>query len=294
MHLLLLSKNRFLYSTRRLAEAALSRGWDVIVLDPRAAVIGIDASGSALLASGEEIADVNVVLPRVAPWLVDECAPVLAWAESRGIPTLTDERALRMAADKTRTLIALQSAGIAVPDSVFVAHGSQLASALAALGGAPIVAKTVDGSQGKGVALLDTAIAAKSACEALLGAYGMLLLQRFEADASGKDVRAFIIKSKVVGCVERTAASGDFRANVHQGGVGRVTTLSSDEELMVLEAAKALGVSTLAGVDFLRTNTGPKVLEVNASPGIEGIEDVLKLDLASQIVDACADLARGE
>lgn len=288
MHLLVLSKNRFLYSTRRIVTSALNSGCDVTLLDPRACVIGVDESGPVLLVDGEALSDIDMLLPRLAPSLVDESAPVMTWAEARGVPSLCSLASMRLAADKGLSAIALAEAKIPTPDSVLVSHSSQLPSALVALGGAPIVAKSMRGAQGKGVALLESAISAKSACEALLEAQGALLLQRFESDAEGKDVRAFVMEGKVIGAVERTAAHGDFRANVHQGGVGRVTRLTPEEELVALGAARALGLNHLAGVDLLRTQSGPKILEVNASPGIEGVEDVLKLDLAAQIVALCA------
>jgi ribosomal protein S6--L-glutamate ligase len=280
----ILSQQARLYSTRRLAEAARRRGHAVRIIDHTHCVAVLGRAGPSVHFGGEPLRDLDAVIPRIGASVTAHGAAIVRQLESMGIPTAIRSLALRRARDKIRAHQMLVEAGIPIPRTAFAHRPHDLAGLTRHVGGAPVVIKLVEGTHGVGVVLADTEHAAASMLEAFSQLGARYVVQEYVAEAAGRDVRAFVVDGRVVAAMERRAGPGEFRANLHHGGSSSAIHLDPESNQIAISAARALGVD-VAGVDMLPTSSGPLVLEVNASPGLEGIERSSKVDVAGAIVD---------
>ena len=266
MKIAILSRNTRLYSTKRLVEAGRERGHVIRVLDPLRCYVRIAPGAVAVRYKGKEVRDIDCVIPRI------------------GTSSTFYGTAVLRARDKLRCLQILAAQGIDMPVTVFGDNPDDTADVLALLGDPPHVIKLNEGSQGTGVVLAEKRSASQSVIEAFRGLYANFLVQEFIAEAKGSDLRCFVVGKKVVAAMQRDASPGEFRANLHRGGTAVAAILSAEEKRIAVRAAGALGLG-IAGVDLLRSNRGPLLLEVNASPGLEGIEEATGIDVAGAIID---------
>ncbi|OOV86703.1 30S ribosomal protein S6--L-glutamate ligase [Oceanospirillum linum] len=280
----ILSRNGKLYSTRRLVEACVNRGHEVKVIDTLKCYMDITSSSPAIWYQGEKLEGFDAIIPRIGASVTQYGLSVIRQFEMMGAYTLTESIALGRSRDKLRSLQLLSRKGVGMPKTGF-AHSVDNTKALIDLvGGAPLVIKLTEGTQGKGVVLAETRKAAESVIDAFRELEADILVQEFIKEAGGSDVRCLVIGKKVVAAMERTAAEGEFRSNLHRGGTAQLTKLSPDERATAIKAAQCMGLN-VAGVDLLRSNRGPLVMEVNSSPGLEGIETSTQKDVASLIIE---------
>lgn len=288
----ILSTRPDVYSTKRLFEAATARGHDVSIINYRRCALGL-ANGKAVVVHHGAPVELDVLIPRLGATSARFGAAVVRQLEAAGVPTTATAGAVLRARDKLASLQALVAAGVPVPATAAARESLGLSEVLSLVGSVPVVVKLLEGSAGSGVVLAET----KKAAESLLAAFHQLdadfLVQEFVKEANGCDIRAFVIGGKVVAAMSRCAAAGDFRANLHQGGTSHAVKLTPQERRVAIQAAKALGLS-VAGVDLLRSEHGPVVLEVNVSPGLQGIEGLTKIDVAERIVTFAERLVSGE
>ncbi|WP_049621110.1 30S ribosomal protein S6--L-glutamate ligase [Frateuria defendens] len=283
MKIAILSRNARLYSTRRLVEAARERGHVVRVLDPLRCYVRIASNGMAIRYKGKALRDIDAVLPRIGTSSTFYGTAVLRQLEMMGVYTPNPSDAVLRARDKLRCLQLLAAQGIPMPATVFGDNPDDTSDLLALLGEPPHVIKLNEGSQGTGVVLAEKLAASQSVIEAFRGLYANFVVQEFIAEAGGRDLRCFVVGGKVVAAMQRVAEPGEFRANLHRGGSAAKATLSAEERRIAVRAAEALGLG-IAGVDLLRSERGPLLLEVNASPGLEGIEAASGVDVSSHII----------
>jgi ribosomal protein S6--L-glutamate ligase len=283
MKIAILSRNARLYSTRRLVEAARARDHVVRVLDPLRCYVRIAPDVVQMRYKGKALRDIDAAIPRIGTNTTFYGTAVLRQLEMMGVYTPNPSDAVLRARDKLRCLQILAAQGIAMPVTVFGDNPDDTDDVLAMLGDPPHVIKLNEGSQGTGVVLAEKRSASQSVVEAFRGLYANFLVQEFVAEANGCDLRCFVVGGKVVAAMQREASPGDFRANLHRGGSASAATLSAAEKRIAVRAANALGLG-IAGVDLLRSNRGPLVLEVNASPGLEGIEAATGVDVSTCII----------
>jgi ribosomal protein S6--L-glutamate ligase len=279
MKIAILSRNARLYSTRRLIEAARERGHVVRVLDPLRCYVRIAPKDVAIRYKGKDVRDIDAVIPRIGTSSTFYGTAVLRQFEMMGVYTPNPSDAVLRARDKLRCLQILASQGLDMPVTVFGDNPDDTNDVLAMLGDPPHVIKLNEGSQGTGVVLA----ASQSVVEAFRGLYANFLVQEFIAEAKGSDLRCFVVGKKVVAAMQRVASPGEFRANLHRGGSAIKADLSAEEKRIAIRAAGALGLG-IAGVDLLRSNRGPLLLEVNASPGLEGIEAASGVNVSGEII----------
>ncbi|HKR77874.1 MAG TPA: 30S ribosomal protein S6--L-glutamate ligase [Rhodanobacter sp.] len=284
MKIAILSRNARLYSTQRLVEAARARGHVVRVLDPLRCYVRIAPGSVAMRYKGKPVRELDAAIPRIGTQSTFYGTAVLRQLETMGVYTPNSSDAVLRARDKLRSLQILAAQGIAMPVTVFGDNPDDTEDLLAMLGEPPHVIKLNEGSQGTGVVLAEKRSASQSVIEAFRGLYANFLVQEFIAEAKGCDLRCFVVGGKVVAAMQREASAGDFRANLHRGGSAEAVKLSAAEKRIAVQAAAALGLG-IAGVDLLRSDRGPLVLEVNASPGLEGIETVTGVDVAGAIIE---------
>lgn len=284
MKIAILSRNARLYSTQRLVDAARARGHVVRVLDPLRCYVRIAPDGVAIRYKGKPVRDLDAAIPRIGTQSTFYGTAVLRQLEMMGVYTPNSSDAVLRARDKLRSLQILAAQGIAMPVTVFGDNPDDTEDLLAMLGEPPHVIKLNEGSQGTGVVLAEKRSASQSVIEAFRGLYANFLVQEFIAEAKGCDLRCFVVGGKVVAAMQREASPGDFRANLHRGGSAVQIKPSAAEKQIAVRAAAALGLG-VAGVDLLRSERGPLVLEVNASPGLEGIEATTGVDVAGAIVE---------
>ena len=284
MKLAILSRNTRLYSTRRLVEAARGRGHSVRVLDPLRCYLRIGPDGFGLHYKGRPICDYDVVIPRIGASITRYGTAVLRQFELLGSHTPNPSAAVLCARDKLRCHQLLAAHGIGLPATVFGDSPDDTADLLSLLGPPPHVVKLVEGAQGNGVLLTEKLAASRGVIEALRGLYANFLVQEFIAEADGADLRCFVVGDRVVAAMRRQAPHGEFRANLHRGASAHPVQLSADEQAVAVRAAALVGLG-VAGVDLIRSGRGPLVLEVNASPGLEGIEQASGLDVAGAVID---------
>jgi ribosomal protein S6--L-glutamate ligase len=287
MKLAILSRNSKLYSTRRLVEAARDRGHSVRVLDPLRCYMKIAPDGFDMHYKGRELTDYDAVLPRVGASITRYGTAVLRQFEMMGVYTPNGSDAILRARDKLRCHQLLAKQGIGLPTTVFGDNPDDTNDLLAMLGKPPHVIKLNEGTQGAGVILTERLASSRSVIEALRGLYATFLVQEFIAESNGTDVRCFVVGGKVVAAMRRKARTGEFRSNLHRGGTATKVALSDAEIDTAIRAAKVMGLN-VAGVDLLRSKRGPLVLEVNSSPGLEGIEGTTSQDVAGSVVDYMA------
>lgn len=292
MKLAILSRNAKLYSTQRLVQAARERGHTVRVLDPLRCYMKIAPGEFQLNYQGKPLKGFDAVIPRIGASITRYGTAVLRQFEMMGAYTPNSSDAILRARDKLRCHQLLAAQGIGLPTTVFGDNPDDTHDLLNLMGKPPHIIKLNEGSQGAGVILAEQLSASRSVIEALRGLYANFLVQEFIPEAKGADIRCFVVGDRVVAAMKRQAAAGEFRSNLHRGGAAAMVDLSPDEQDTALRAAKVMGLA-VAGVDLLRSHRGPMVLEVNSSPGLEGIEGVTKVDIAGAVIEQlCANLVK--
>ena len=284
MKIAILSRNPKLYSTRRFVEAGLSRGHEMMVIDHLKCSVIIEEGKPAIHFEGKPVKGIDAIIPRIGASVSFYGAAIVRQFEIMEVFSTVKSQAIVRSRDKLRTLQILSKSGIGLPKTAFAYQPAQIDSVLNHVGGTPAVIKLLEGTQGIGVVLAETKKAAKSVMEAFYGLNANVLIQEYIKESSGSDVRAFIVDGKVVGAMRRTGMDGEFRSNLHRGGTGEKIKLTDLERNTALKAARALGLS-IAGVDMLQSNRGPLILEVNSSPGLEGIEAATNTDIAGKIIE---------
>ncbi len=291
MKIAVLSRNRKLYSTRRIIEAAQARGHEVQVIDVLRCYMNIVSRNPSVHLEGKRIDDFDAVIPRIGASVTSYGTSVLRQFEVMGVYTLIESVALARSRDKLRSLQLLSRKGIGLPVTGFANKPGDTKDLVKMVGGAPLVIKLLEGTQGIGVVLAETAKAAESVIEAFMGLNADILVQEFIKEAGGSDIRCLVVGGKVVASMRRQAPEGEFRSNLHRGGSASLVKISPEERQTAVSAAKILGLS-VAGVDLLRSDRGPLVMEVNSSPGLEGIEAASGKDVAGIIIEHLEKNAR--
>lgn len=284
MKIALLSRNRQLYSTRRLVEAAEQRGHDIRVLDVLRCYMNVTSHRPSIHYRGEELEVFDAVIPRIGSSVTFYGTSVLRQFEMMGTYPLNESVAISRSRDKLRALQLLSRRGIGLPVTGFANKPDDIQDLVKMVGGAPLVIKLLQGTQGIGVVLAETRKAAESVIESFLGLNASVLVQEYIKEAGGSDIRCFVIGDKVVASMKRQAREGEFRSNIHRGGTASLIKITPEERSTAVRAAHTMGLN-VCGVDILRSNHGPVVMEVNSSPGLEGIETVTNKDVAGQIID---------
>src|SRR5690554_4752455 len=283
MKIVILSRNSKLYSTRRLKEAAIARGHECLVIDHlQCSIIG-EHNNPRIIYNGSELTGVDAIIPRIGASVTFYGTAVVRQFEMQKVFSTTESQALVRSRDKLRSLQILSRAGLGLPKTVFTNYSKNVKEIVDQAGGAPVIIKLLEGTQGIGVILVETRKAAESVLEAFNGLKARVIVQEFIKKAGGADIRAFIVDGQVVGAMKRQGKEGEFRSNLHRGGTATVIELSDEEEIVAIKAAKALGLA-VAGVDMLQSARGPLILEVNSSPGLEGIEAATGKDIAKSII----------
>jgi ribosomal protein S6--L-glutamate ligase len=283
MKIALLTRNAKLYSHQRIIEAAQKRGHEIVPVDYLRCYMNITSKKPELRYLGEKLSGFDAVIPRIAASHTFYGLAVLRQFEMMGVYPLNESVAIGRSRDKLRSLQILARDGVGLPVTAFANDTSRTNDVLEIVGGAPVVIKLLEGTQGIGVVLGETPKSAKSVIDAFHGANIAILVQEFIKEAEGKDIRAFVVGGEVIATMERSGAEGDFRSNLHRGGSSTQVVLSRAERATAVKAAKSMGLN-VAGVDMLRSNRGPVVMEVNSSPGLEGIENTTGVDVAGAIV----------
>jgi len=278
-----LSRDGTLYSCKRLREAAVQRGHQIEILDPLSCYMNITPAASSIHYKGRQLPHYDAVIPRIGSAITFYGTAALRQFEILGSYPLNESVAITRARDKLRSLQLLARQGIDLPITGIAHSPDDTSDLIDMVGGAPLVVKLVEGTQGIGVVLAETRQAAESVIDAFRGLNAHILVQEFIAEAKGCDIRCLVIGNEVVAAIERRAKAGDFRSNLHRGGQATVVEITPREREIALAAAQTLGLD-VAGVDILRANRGPLVMEVNASPGLEGIEKATGLDIAGRMI----------
>jgi ribosomal protein S6--L-glutamate ligase len=284
MNIAILSRNSKLYSTRRLVEAAEQHGHEASVYDTLKCYMEVTTMRPGVKYKGERIVDADAVIPRIGASITMYGIAVLRQFEMMGVFPLNESVAIGRSRDKFRSLQLLSRKGIGLPITGFAHDVSNTQDLIDMVGGAPLVVKLLEGTQGKGVVLAETRKAAESVIDAFRGLKADFLVQEFIKEAGGADIRCFVIGDKVVASMKRQAKEGEFRSNLHRGGTGMVVRITPEERSTAVRAARIMGLN-VAGVDLLRSNHGPVVMEVNSSPGLEGIENATGKDVAGMIIE---------
>ena len=283
MKIAILSRDGTLWSCKRLREAAQQRGHLVEILDPLSCYMNISPAASSIHYKGRQLPHFDAVIPRIGSAITFYGTAALRQFELLGSYPLNESVAITRARDKLRSLQLLARQGIDLPITGIAHSPDDTHDLIEMVGGAPLVVKLVEGTQGIGVVLAETRQAAESVVDAFRGLNAHILVQEYIKEAKGRDIRCLVVGDEVVAAIERQAKEGDFRSNLHRGGVARVVEIAPREREMALLAARTLGLD-VAGVDILRADRGPLVMEVNASPGLEGIEKTTGIDIAGKMI----------
>ncbi len=287
MKLAILSRSLKAYSTRRLKEAALDRGIDVKVLDTLKFAIDLKRGEPDLYFRGKQLSDYDAVLPRIGASITYYGTAVVRQFQEMDVFCANTAHGIANSRDKLRSLQILARHHIGIPETTFVRDKRDVLPAIERVGGAPVIIKLIEGAQGIGVLLADTVKAAESIIELLQSQKQNVLIQKFVAESRGKDIRALVVGDRVVAAMRRVAQGQEFRSNVHRGGVAEPVELPEEYVEAAIRSAQILGLR-VAGVDMLESATGPQIMEVNSSPGLEGIESCTQLDVAGAIIDYIA------
>lgn len=287
----MLARNANLYSHRRLREAAAERGHEIDVVNTLRCYMNITAHRPELHYNGQRLEGYDAVIPRIGASVTYYGLAVLRQFEMMGVWPLNESVAIGRSRDKLRSMQLLARAGIGLPVTAFAHDPKQTAEVVKLVGGAPVIIKLIEGTQGIGVVLGETESSAKSVIEAFRGANVNILVQEFIKEAEGSDIRAFVIGGKVVAAMQRQGAAGDFRSNLHRGGSAAAIRITPEERSTAIRAARTVGLN-VCGVDLLRSKHGPVVIEVNSSPGLEGVEKATGVDVAGAIIDFLAKNAK--
>ena len=286
----IISRNARLVSTHRLILAARRRGHMVRLIDPMDTHFQISGSGG-ILSQGEKLPRIDGIIPRIGVQSAGYVLSLIKQMETKGIVCLNTSQSMATARNKLHTLQYLAHAKIPIPRTTYGSFTVPSATLLASVGGAPVIIKTLDGSQGVGVMLAQTPSQAESIMDVLKQSHIEIILQEYVAESKGQDVLCFVIGDRVVAAMSRQGNDGEFRSNLHRGGTASGHLLSDTDRERAIRAAKTVGLA-VAGVDMIPSNTGMKVIEVNCSPGLEGIENTLNIDIAIQIIDHLESLIR--
>lgn len=284
MKIAILSRNAKLYSTRRLVEAAEAKGHEVHVLDVLRCYMNITSMKPEVHYKGENLTGYDAVIPRIGASVTFYGTAVLRQFEMMGVYPLNESVAISRSRDKLRALQLLSRKGIGLPVTGFAHRPDDVDDLIKMVGGAPLVIKLLEGTQGIGVVLAETQSAAESVIEAFMGMKANILVQEFIKEAGGADIRCFVVGDKVVAAMKRQGKEGEFRSNLHRGGSANLIRITPEERSTAVRAAKTMGLN-VCGVDLLRSNHGAVVMEVNSSPGLEGIETATGKDIATQVID---------
>jgi ribosomal protein S6--L-glutamate ligase len=283
MKIAVLSANARLYSTRRLVEAGQKRDHEMVVVNHSKCVLQIEKASPIILYEGKELKGIDAVIPRIGASLTFFGTAVVRQFEMQKIFTAVESQALVKSRDKLRSLQLLSRAGLGMPKTVFSNYTKDSKPVVGLIDHTPIILKLLEGTQGLGVILAETKKAAESVLEAFNGLEARVVLQEYIAEAGGADIRVLVVDGKVVGAMKRQAKEGEFRSNLHRGGTAEIIELTEDEEDAAIKATRVMGLG-VAGVDLLQSSRGPLILEVNSSPGLEGIENATKKDVARSII----------
>lgn len=284
MKIAVLSRNATLYSTRRLVEAITERGHEAVVIDHLKCDLVIEDAGPTIYYEGKAVTDVAAIIPRIGASVTFYGTAVVRQFEMMNVFTTTASQAIVRSRDKLRSMQLLSGVGLPLPKTAFTNYSKEEKSLIDHVGGSPVIIKLLEGTQGLGVVLAETRKAAQSVIEAFHGLKARIIVQEFIKEAKASDLRVFIIDGKVVGAMKRTGKDGEFRSNLHRGGKAELVKLSRKERTAAIKAAEAMGLA-VAGVDMLQSERGPLILEVNSSPGLEGIEKATDIDIAGKIIE---------
>ena len=280
----ILSTSKNLYSTRRLVEAGIERGHEMPVINHNRCYMNITSHRPSVNLRGEPITGVDAIIPRIGASVSFYGTAVVRQFEMMGVYSVNESVAITRSRDKLRASQLLSRRGIGLPVTGFANSPDDTQDLLKIAGGAPVVIKLLEGTQGVGVVLAETKKAAESVIEAFRGLKANFMVQEFIAEAGGSDLRCFVIGDKVVAAMKRQGKEGEFRSNLHRGGTATLVKLTPEERSTAVRSAKVMGLN-VAGVDLLRSNHGPVVMEVNSSPGLEGIETATEKDVAGMIIE---------
>jgi ribosomal protein S6--L-glutamate ligase len=280
----MLARNPTLYSHRRLKEAAEERGHTLDIINTLRCYMNIASRRPEVYYNGEKLPLYDAVIPRIGASVTFYGLAVLRQFEMMGVYPLNESVGIGRSRDKLRSMQLLARDGIGLPVTTFAHDPKQTEEVIRLAGGAPVVVKLLEGTQGIGVVLADTERSAKSVIEAFRGADVNIMVQEFIKEAGGTDIRALVVGGKVVAAMKRTGAEGEFRSNLHRGGSAMSIKISPEERATAIRAAKSMGLN-VCGVDMLRSNHGPVVMEVNSSPGLEGVENATGIDIAGKIIE---------
>lgn len=283
MRIVVLSRNPNLYSTKRLVEAGVQRKHEMLVIDHSKCDLVIEKKNPVIIYKGQKLENIDAVIPRIGASVTFFGTAVVRQFEMMKVFTAVESQALVRSRDKLRSLQILSRAGLGLPKTVFSNYSKNVKDIIQGAGGAPVVIKLLEGTQGLGVVLAETDNAAESVIEAFNGLKVRVIVQEFIKEAKGADLRAFVVDGVVVGAMKRQGKAGEFRSNLHRGGSANIVELSEDEENAALKAARVMGLG-VCGVDLLQSSHGPLILEVNSSPGLEGIESATDKDIARTII----------
>lgn len=291
MKIAILSQKTGLYSTHRLSEAARQRGHVVRVIDTLRCYMDITSEAPCIHYKGDSLTGFDAVIPRIGSSITFYGAAVVRQFEMMGVFSVNESVAISRARDKLRSLQLLSRAGVGLPTTGFAHSPDDVQDLITMVGGAPLVIKLLEGTQGIGVVLAETKQAAESVIDAFFGLRVNIMIQEYIRESAGADIRCFVIGDKVVAAMKRQAPEGEFRSNLHRGGTASLIKITPEERATAVRAAKVIGLN-VAGVDILRSNRGPLVMEVNSSPGLEGIETTTGKDIAGMIIEFIEKKAR--
>lgn len=283
MNIIILSRNPNLYSTNAIAQAAIKRKHNVRIIDPMNCDIVIEQNKPVIYYLNQKINHVDAIIPRIGSSITHYGATIVRQFEMMGVFSTVSSQAIILSRDKLQSLQVLSKKNLGMPKTVFTKNSKNIDAIINEVNGTPLIIKLTEGTQGVGVVLAETKNAAESTIEAFNNLGARILVQEYIQESKGADIRVFIVDGKIVGAMKRQAKAGEFRSNLHRGGTAKLIKLSFEEEQTALLAAKALGLN-IAGVDILQSNRGPLILEVNSSPGLEGIELATKKDIAKTII----------
>jgi len=284
MKFAILSRNAKLYSTRRMIEAGEARGHEVHVVDTLRCYMNMATHKPTIHYKGKALEGFDAVIPRIGASITFYGTAVVRQFEMMGVYSVNESVAISRSRDKLRSLQLLSRKGIGMPVTGFAHSPDEIPDLIDMVGGAPLVIKLLEGTQGIGVVLADTRKVAESVIEAFLGLKANILIQEYIAESSGADIRCLVIGDKVVAAMKRQAKPGEFRSNLHRGGSATLVKITPEERATAVRAARIMGLN-VAGVDLIRSNHGALVMEVNSSPGLEGVEKATGLDVAGKIIE---------
>lgn len=290
MNIAILSRRPRLYSTRRLMEAGKARGHNMRVIDPLRCYMSNRSQTPAIHYKGENLGEFDAVIPRIGASITFYGAAVLRQFEMMGVFATNESIAITRSRDKLRAIQLLSRRGVGVPTTGFAHSPDQIDDLIQMVGGTPLIIKLLEGTQGVGVVLAETNNAARSVIEAFLNLKAHFIVQEYIKEAGGSDIRCFVLNDEVIASMQRNAKPGEFRSNLHRGGYAKLIKITEEERQMAIRVTKIMGLN-MAGVDLIRSNRGPLIIEVNSSPGLAGIESISKIDIATKIITFIEDNA---